>query len=338
MNNNIFNAIDAQPQQLRESYNEGLEPALTPQLGSGIRNIVLAGMGGSALAGGVIKNWLDERLSVPFETVRDYKLPSYIDTDSLVIVSSYSGNTEETLSACEFADKMSAQIVIMTHGGTLLEQAQKEGNWLLELPQAEQPRFAVLADLKAMACLLQDLGLAGSIDLRRELIEVANFLDRQKSTLNLDSDSNNLAAKIAAQLTGKPALIYASPLISSTAYKWKININEDAKQMAFCNVFPELDHNELEGWLLPKEKQLNSVLLRSSLETAQMQKRIDATKEVLKGHGFEPIEVKAVGETRLQQLLYVNLLGDYVSAYLAQANHVDPLPVKLVEELKAKLK
>ena len=340
MTNKIFDAIDAQPDQLRANYADSMRNDITPKIGEGITNVVLAGMGGSAIAGDILKNWLGERLEVPFEVVRDYNLPGYLDPHSLVVVSSYSGNTEETLAAYEYASKMNAQIVVMAHGGKLLELANQHGHWLLQLPKAEQPRFAVLAGLKALACTVEDLGLVGGADLRRELEDAANYLDEAKALFSLDNQTeDNPARKLAGLLQDKVALIYASSALASAAYKWKINLNEDSKQMAFCNYFPEFDHNELEGWHLPKNKsEFVAIQLESSLEIEQMQKRIAATKEVLKDHGFDPVKISAMGTTKLDQLLYTILLGDYVSAYLAELNAVEPLEVKLVEGLKDKLK
>lgn len=339
MNNKIFDAIDAQPDQLRANYADSLSNDITPKIGEGITSVVLAGMGGSALAGDILKNWLGERLEVPFEVVQDYTLPGYLDPHSLVVVSSYSGNTEETLAAYEYASKMNAQIVVMTNGGQLLKLANQHGHWLLQLPEAAQPRFAVLAGLKALACTFEDLGLVGGADLRRELEDAANYLDEAKALFSLDNQAEkNPARKLASMLQDKVALIYAGPTLASAAYKWKININEDAKQMAFCNVFPEFDHNEIEGWHLPKDKSAFVALqLESSLDSPQMQKRIVATKEVLKDHGYDPVKISAMGTTLLDHLLYTILLGDYVSAYLAEDNGVEPLQVKLIEELKKKL-
>jgi len=334
----IFNAIDAQPGQLQLNFADSMRDDVVSEMGQGIQNVVMAGMGGSALAGNILRNWLFGRLSVPFEVVRGYDVPSYIGTRSLVIVSSHSGNTEESLSALDKAEKLNAQIVIMTAGGKLEEIARQKGYQLFKLPPDGQPRLNVFAGLKALSCLLGDLGLIGEVDVRRELLEVSNWLDVQKSTMSLDNDGDdNLARTIAEKLHGKVGLIYAGPVLGSAAYKWKIDINENAKQLAFYNTYSELNHNEYQGWVFPKEKHIQTIQLESSLDNDRIKKRMDISRTILADHGFDPVRVSAVGETPLQQLLYTILLGDYVSAYLGILNGIDPMPVEMVERLKKEL-
>lgn len=225
----------------------------------------------------------------------------------------------------------------MSSGG-LLEQAAKNKVLLdIELQHYDQPRLGVFADIKAFVCVLENLGLASKVDMRRELQNVANFLDTQKSQWNLDAADDNVARKIAKQLHGKTSIIYAGPVLGSAAYKWKIDINENAKQMASANVFPELNHNEMQGWILPENKHAQIVELHSSLDSDRIKKRILVTRQVLAKHGYEPIEVEVVGSTHIQQLLSTIMLGDYVSAYLGILNEVDPAPVELVEKFKKEL-
>lgn len=333
----IFDAIDAQPDQLRLNFADSMGDKLSLELGLGIRNIVFAGMGGSALAGMIVKNWLNDQLSVSLEVVRGYELPGYVNTHSLVVVSSASGNTEEALGCLKDAQRKNAQVVVMSSGG-LLEKAAKNKVLLdIELQHYEQPRLGVFADIKAFVCVLENLGLTSKVDMRRELQNVANFLDTQKSQWNLDAADDNVARKIAKQLHGKASIIYAGPALGSAAYKWKIDINENAKQMASANVFPELNHNEMQGWLLPENKHAQVVELHSSLDSDRIKKRILVTRQVLAKHGYEPIEVEVVGSTHIQQLLSTIILGDYVSAYLGVLNEVDPAPVELVEKFKKEL-
>lgn len=333
----VFDTLDAQPDQLRQNYCDEMADDITSAQGVGIQNIILAGMGGSALVGNILKNWLYDKLKVPLEVVRGYDIPGYVNERSLVIISSYSGNTEETLSALKQAQRLNGVIFIMAAGGKLVDIADSENYSLLKLPHASQPRFAVLAGLKALACLLEDLELTEGVDLRRELIDVANFLDEEKSALSLDTKHDNLAREIALELVGKPVLVYGGPALGSAAYKWKININETSKQLAFYNVYSELNHNEFQGWLFPKDKDLAVVQLESELDTNRIKKRMIITEQLLAKHGFQPIKVKAHGRTHLEQLLYTILLGDYVSAYLGILNGIDPTPVDLIEELKKEL-
>lgn len=334
----IFDAVDVQPSHLRLNFADSMTDDITPSWGEGLENIVVAGMGGSALAADIAKNWLSSRLARPLEIVRGYDIPEYVGPTTLFIASSYSGNTEETLSALEQAEKRSARIVIMAAGGKLLEIARSKKYFTLELPQVSQPRLSPFAGLKALTCVFSDLGWIGDLDVRRELLDTANWLDVEKSKLSLDNlDEDNIALALARYLHGQPGLIYAGPALRSAAYKWKIDINENAKQLAFCNVYPELNHNEYQGWLFPEKKPVATVQLQSSLDHVRVQKRFTITQEILKEHGFEPIVVHAEGQTHIQQLLWTILLGDYVSSYMGILNGIDPTPVALVEELKKKL-
>ena len=334
----IFETIGAQPDQLRRNYADTMRQDITAEDGVGVSNIVLAGMGGSALAGNIIKNWLYDNLVVPFEVVRGYNLPDYIGPDSLVIISSYSGNTEEALSCYQQALGQNARIVIMTAGGKLAELAKQKNHAILALPEGFQPRLAVFAGLKALACLFEDMRLVATTDLRGQLINTADYLDNVKFAMSPDNEANdNIAMHIAEKLAGKVAVIYGESVLGSAAYKWKIDINENGKQMAFYNTYPELNHNEFQGWMFPTKKQIVSVQLQSSLDSEQMRKRIDTTTRLLSDHGFKPIVVEALGTTRIEQLLSTILLGDYVSAYIGILNGIDPTPVELVEKLKKEL-
>lgn len=333
----IFDTINSQPGQLRQNYGDTMRQDITSNEGVGITSIVIAGMGGSALAGSIIKNWLFERLKVPFEQVRGTTLPGYADNHTLAIISSYSGNTAETLQAYSDARKNNCQVICVTAGGKLLEQANKDGVTVLELPKVSEPRLAVFASLKAATCALEDMQLVESIDLRRELEDAADFLDTQKVAFTPEWKEHNIAQEIAQHLTGKQVVIYASPLMAAASYKFKIDINENAKQMAHSNVFSELNHNEMQGWMFPDHKDIASVVLASSFDSLDIAKRIETTKDVLQNHGFAPRIITASGQNHIQQLLYTILLGDYVSAYLAIMNKVDPTPVELVEDFKKKL-
>lgn len=333
----IFDAIDSQPAQLRLNFADEMANDVTPSWGKGIDSVVFAGMGGSALGAEVIKNWLGHRLSVPLVITKGYHLPGFVNEHTLAIISSYSGNTEETLSSLDQAEKLNAQIAVMTAGGKLLDVAKQKKYLTLKLPKVSQPRFSVMAATKALACLLGDMGLAGEIDLRRESIEAADFLDEEKANWSLDAGSKNQAKEIALKLKNIVPIIYSGPSLASTGYKWKIDINENAKQMAFYNIFPELNHNEYQGWIFPKLKQVQAVCLQSSFDTNRIKKRMQVTRQIIGKYGYEPIEVETRGRTLIEHIFWAIMLGDYVSSYLAILNGVDPTPVELVEKLKKEL-
>lgn len=320
--------IAGQTEQLKQQYQ------FDAPVADGINSIVLAGMGGSALAAEFVKSWLTDRLPLPFEIVRGYDLPDHVGKNTLCILSSYSGNTEETLNCLAQAKKRAAAIVVMAAGGKLAEQANDYS--YLEIPSGCQPRLTVLYGAKALASLFEQMGLIDGIT--DELNAASDWLESEVSAFvaNID-ETHNPAKQIAKQLTGHPVIVYGGPTLEMVAMKWKIDINENAKQLAFWNRLPEFNHNEFIGWYHPKDSGLKVVELVSSLDNDRIAQRFEVSNRLLSGKMPTPIMVEARGETRLQQMLWTLLLGDHVSVYLAILNQIDPIPVKLIEKLKKEL-
>lgn len=326
---NALAVIAGQGEQLRQQYEFDL-PEVTD-----LHQIVLTGMGGSALAAEFVRAWLADRLPVPLEIVRGYELPAYVDEHSLVVVSSYSGNTEETLACLEQAKQRKAGIVIMTAGGTLAQQAEEFS--FLKIPHSvSQPRMAVFYGVKALATLVERLGLVEGLTDELETAAVW-LLHEATDFISSVPEADNAAKQIATKLVGHPVVVYGGPLLAMPALKWKINVNENAKNQAFYYALPEFNHNEFIGWSHPKDSLLRVVELQSSLDSDRIKKRFEISNRLLSGSMPAPIVVEAQGETRLQQMLWTMLLGDFTSAYLAFLNQVDPEPVALVEKLKKEL-
>lgn len=300
-------------------------------------NVVLAGMGGSALAGLLSMTWPD--YSVPFEISRDYEIPAYVGPETLFIASSYSGNTEETLAAIAAAEKAKAQIVVMASGGKLQEIAQSKGYPLELLPETSQPRFGVLYALKAYVTIMERAGLVTTKSAEAELHKTAEFLKSAIQTWRPDVPvQQNPAKKLALELMGKSPVIYAGPKLFPAAYKWKISFNENAKNVAWCNQLPEFNHNEFLGWTShPVDKPYAVIDLRSNLEHPRVQKRFVVTERLLSGKRPMTHVVDAQGDTLLEQLVWTVALGDFVSLYLALLNGLNPSPVDLIEKFKKAL-
>lgn len=301
----------------------------------GISSIVLTGMGGSAQGAEFVKTWLSDRLSVPLVIVRDYALPAFVGPDTLVIAASYSGNTEETLTAIKDASAKKARIVVIAAGGKLLETAKTMDYPYFVLPGGLQPRFAVLYAVRALVTVIETLGLvSGVLD---ELAAAGKWLDGQLGAWAPDvPTTDNAAKRIAESLVGHVAVVYAGPTLAFAAMKWKIAFNENSKNIAFYNYFPEMDHNEFIGWQFPKASGIKVIELRSDLDSTQEIDRFDITNRLLSA-SFAPIEVHAVGDTKLRQLVWTIGLGEHVACYLAFLNGIDPTPVLLVEKLKTEL-
>ena len=308
-----------------------------PDMAYDVENVVFTGMGGSALAALISLSW--PGYSVPFEIVRGYSLPKYVGKKTLVIASSYSGNTEETLSALEDAENKGAHIVCIAAGGKLADIAHEKGYPFARLPDVAQPRFAVLASFKAFVAVLERVGLVAEASAEAEIHKTAQFLRG-----HLDSWSpvvptkSNPAKKLALDIAGLSPVIYGGPLMAPIAYKWKISFNENAKNVAWWNEFSEFNHNEFMGWAShPVEKPYAIIDLRSSFEHPRIQKRFDLTAKLLSGRRPAPHTVEAVGDTLLEQLLYTMAFGDFVALYLALINGINPTPVELIEKFKVEL-
>ncbi len=304
-----------------------------------ITKVIVSGMGGSALAALQIKTWLAPRIKLPFEVFRSYGLPAYADESTLVIASSCSGNTEETLSAYEAALSVGAQVAVVEKGGKLLEDAKHDGVAHVELPNLPiQPRMLTIAQLKALTQLLIAYKLVDESALD-ELTEACQWLEQfvplwQKTTPH----SDNVAKQMAVDAAGKTAVFFGGPYMAAAAYKWKISWNENAKNTAFWNEYPEFNHNEFMGWSShPVEKPFAIYDIVSDLELPRIRQRFELSDRLLSGKRPKATVIQPEGDTVLKQLLWVSLLADFTSIYLGILNNVDPGPVPLIEKFKKEL-
>lgn len=321
----------ATPDQLLHDFGVG---ELTPR--AEIRQVVYSGMGGSALQAELAT--IFPMLTVPFVISKNYDIPAFVGEHTLVIAGSYSGNTEETLEALDKARARGAMIAVLAGGGTLLEDARAHGDEYIQVPKAVQPRMAVFYAYRALVELLAGYGLVP----REKLDEMAAVAEHLKNSVKQWEAAvpleNNPAKQLALQLAGKTPIVYAGPRMAPAAYKWKISFNESSKNTSWCGVLPEFDHNEFIGWSShPIEKPFAVIDLLSSYEHPRVLRRFEIGDRLLSGMRPKAIRVEAAGGSELEQLLYLVLLGDFVSLYLGILNGVDPSPVELVERLKKEL-
>lgn len=302
-----------------------------------VENIVFSGMGGSALAALLSRTWPDYK--IPFVISRDYGIPGYTSKKTLFIVSSYSGNTEEALSSLEKAKKAGAHIVVISADGKLKDIAEQNNYPFILLPKIGQPRFAVLSSFKALVTILEKAGLVEKDAAEKQISDAADFI--KATTRNWRPDvatKDNVAKQIALEIVGKTAIIYGGPLMFPAAYKWKINLNENAKNTAWCGKYPEFSHNEFMGWTShPLDKPFTVIELHSNLEHPRIQKRFKVTEKLLSGRRPAPIKVQAKGDTLLEQMLWMVALGDFVSIYTAILNGLNPTPIDLLEKFKTEM-
>lgn len=303
-----------------------------------ITNIVVAGMGGSALAALLAQSWFKSELGIPFEVVRSYDLPAYVGHNTLVIVSSYSGNTEETLSCLEQAEVRGAQIGVIASSGKLIDDASSYRIAHVPLPADLQPRMAVIYNLCALVGLLSHFGVVAR-DKLDEITRCAEWLHSESAKWGSDVPTEkNYAKQLAQQAVGKTAIFYGGTLTAPVAYKWKISWNENAKNVAFWNELPEFNHNEFIGWTShPIEKPFAVFDIISNLEHPQILKRFEVSDRLLSGQRPKSTVINLAGDSVIEQMLWGSILADFVSIYVAILNGVDPTPVPLIEKLKKEL-
>lgn len=296
--------------------------------GKKFENIIIAGMGGSALPGDLLKTVASELgLNIPVTLHRDYGLPKdgSVRRDTLVIVSSYSGTTEETLSAYEEALKQKLAIMAITSGGTLKTRAQENNTQIATVPEGIQPRLAVGYQFAALLALLHNVGLIPSQ--KNEMTELETSLD----VTALEDAGKNLAQKIK----NTTPLIYSSKKYGSLSYILKIQINENAKLHAFANTFPELNHNEMVGYY--KNSTFSVLILRAEDDHPIIKKRMELTAQLIENKGYAVHTIDIEGQTIYNRIFNTILLGNWLSYYLAINKNIDPTPVEIVEDFKKKL-
>lgn len=306
--------------------------------GRELTRVVVAGVGGSALAALLAKSWLADQLTVPFEVVRTYDLPQYVDSKTLVIACSYSGATEETLACLEQARKRFAQIGVVTSGGSLLEVAADGSIARVVVPAGVPPRMATLYLLRGMLGLLDNFGVLQG-DVLDELTQLAEWLERETAKwLPAVTTDKNEAKQLALLAAGKSPVFYGGALTGAVAYKWKVSWNVNAKNVAFWDEYPEFNHNGFVGWVShPVEKPFAVFDLISSFEHPRILQRFEISDRLLSGKRPKAHQIHLRGDSVIAQLLWGCILADFVSIYAAVINNVDPISVEPAEKLKAEL-
>jgi glucose/mannose-6-phosphate isomerase len=322
------------PDQLRDAMWRVESASLEPFDAPG--GLVVAGMGGSAIGGALARAVLGDRASRPIVLARGYALPAWTTPDTTVLCSSYSGNTEETLAVYEAAGALGARRIVATTGGKLAAAARSERVPVIPIPGGFQPRAAVAY---ALVVSLEVAGLCGAGErLHAEIDVAAAHAERLVDEWSPDGPDNCLAKELARGLLGTVPQVAGAGLTAPVAYRWKTQINENAKIPCFTHELPELDHNELVGWEGAGELgRFSAVFLDDSDLHPRIRQRIELTRGLIAGQAAATYRVESVGETRAERLVSLVLLGDLVSLYLAVLRGVDPSPVHLIERLKGAL-
>ena len=335
----MYDRIYDFPSQFEDALQRSQEAQLPDWDRHNFSGIVVAGLGGSAIGGDLVRSYLADRLNIPFLICRNYTLPNFVDSSSLVFVSSYSGNTEETLSAFEDASGKGARFICMTSNGQVGSIASRREIPCVSLPKGFQPRAALGYSFVPVLAMLERLGFVNGEE--ANINEAGEFLagNRDKYALEINADKNE-AKKLAMKLHRKLPIVYAScDRFDAVSTRWKGQLCENAKMLAFNNVFPEFNHNELVGWkvLSDYRDDLIVVVLRDREDHPRIQRRMEIVKGIIEKQKVEVVEEKSSGENLLSRMFSLIQLGDFVSFYLAVLNKEDPSPVKVIDYLKEEL-
>jgi glucose/mannose-6-phosphate isomerase len=298
--------------------------------------LVVAGMGGSAIGGALARAALGDHASRPIFVTRAYGLPPWTTPETTVLCASYSGDTEETLACYESAGALGAQRVVVTTGGRLAAMAREDGVPVIPLPGGFQPR-ATVAYMTVAALEVAALSGAGP-RLTSEIDVAASHTEQLVSEWGPDAPEDSEAKEIARGLLGTAPMIAGAGLTVPIAYRWKTQINENAKQPAFAHELPELDHNELEGWEGARDVgRFSAVFLDDSDAHPRVKERMDLTEKLIADNAAACYRLQTRGQTTIERVISLVLLGDLVSIYMAALRGVDPGPVRLIEQLKGDL-
>jgi glucose/mannose-6-phosphate isomerase len=328
----MLDLIQGFPEQLQDALNLSKKQRL--KVGAEIRNVCLAGMGGSAIGGDIVKGFAGRQLRVPFIVNRNYTLPHFVNRHTLVFLSSYSGNTEETLSAYRDAVERGAQIVCITSGGKLEELARTNGHHTIRIPAGYPPRAALGYLAVPVLCSLYDVGLIGNPETDiLDAIDVVGDL-RQKNAPDLDI---NPSKRFAHALFNKIPVIYASvDVFEPVALRWKGQLSENSEVMAFCNTFPEMNHNEIMGWgpLEEVNTLFHVIFLRDRLDHKRIQKRMELCRPIISKYAGPLTEIESTGDSLLARIFSLIYLGDMTSLYLSTLYGVNPTSIDNIDTLK----
>jgi glucose/mannose-6-phosphate isomerase len=327
---NMYRQIISLPDQIEETYFKHL-PSELAQYYKNIKNIVICGMGGSAIAGDIVKTLFEDK--IPIRVIKDYNIPNYIDNSSLGIVCSYSGNTEETIACFEALKNAGAQIAMVSSGGILKHFSDEE--YLIKIiPTGFQPRAAIGYLFFSVVKILEELELIPDqkINVRLSLLNLRNklrLITRDVLTVT------NLAKQMAIKVYRKAPVIYSSsPRFYPLAYRFKCQCNENAKNHAFCNTFSEMNHNEIEGWESRYNLNLIPIFIRDFKEEKHYLNRLQALQNIFKKEKIEFLGIYTDGKTLMGKMFSTILLCDMITYYLAILNRVNPSAINYIDYLK----
>ena len=314
--------------QLEEAIKIGRNAKQAPA-SAPIRNVLVCGLGGSGIGGSIVSEMVIGEANVPLNTSKGYFIPAYVDEHSLVIISSYSGDTEETVNAFRMALERKAKIACITSGGMIEKMAKENGVDLILVPGGMPPRACLGYSLTQLFFVLRFHKIINT-DYAPQLESSIKLLDKEEETIKSE------AKEIAGKLLGKIPVIYSTTNQEGLAIRLRQQLNENSKMLCWHHVFPEMNHNELVGWT-EEHNDLAVLILRDPDEYSRNVSRIEISKEVFRKHTSNITEIFAKGETPVEKAIYLIHLGDWVSWYLAEMRGVDAIEIAVINHLKSEL-
>jgi glucose/mannose-6-phosphate isomerase len=305
-----------------------------------IDNVIIAGMGASAISGDIMGCLFRDKLDVPLIVNREYDLPKWVNKDTLVICISYSGNTDETLSAFKLAYQKKCKIICISTGGKLQEFAEKRQVPFVKVPSGIQPRAATAYLLFPSIIFLKKIGLLKTTidaDIQETIVVTQDLISMIHKTM---PEENNLAKQIARQLYNTIPQTYGWGIYTPIAIRWRHQFNENSKLIARSDIAPDCNHNDIVGWSANPEisKQFTCVVFRDKdEESLDMTTRLNFMRDLFQNTAKAVIEVSPKGKSQLAKMMYLMCLGDFCSCYLAVLRGIDPTPIDIINELKKRL-
>jgi glucose/mannose-6-phosphate isomerase len=319
--------VEGFTKQLKESLDIANAAVLTQK--NNIHNIVVTGLGGSGIGGTILSELIQSECPVPVIVNKDYFLPDFVNENTLLIISSYSGNTEETLSAMHQALTKKAQIVCITSGGNVLEIAKQYNLDTIIIPGGNPPRSCIGYSLVQLFKIVQFNNLVKT-DLLKQVKDAITLLDAEKAFIKLEA--NDIAKKLFDKIT----VIYSLGSCEGVAVRFRQQINENSKMLCWHHTFPEMNHNELVGWT-KKNDALAVVTFRTSFDYERTIKRYDICKPLFTTYSNSVTDIIAKGDSKTEQFFYLINIGDWISCYIADMKNIDAVEVNVITNLKNEL-
>ena len=314
--------------QLREALTIG-ESAELKSHSKNFKNVLITGLGGSGIGGTIISELITDRVAIPVLINKDYHIPNFVNEDTLVIASSFSGNTEETLNAFEIAKNKGAELSCISSGGALLDIAKEQSLNYIKLPKGKSPRAMLSYSLTQLFVLFEHYGLIDNFYIK-EINDTIALIEREEENIIAEAD------KITEMIHDKIPIIYATQGFEGMAIRFRQQINENAKMLCWHHIIPEMNHNELVGWT-EKNESLAVLFFRNESDFNKNQQRIEITKTVVSKYTPHSIDIWSKGNTAIQNTLYFIHLCDWVSVLLSDKRNVDPIEVRVIDYLKGEL-